>query len=932
MKLIKFFFKSFAYFLVFCIFLGLVGAGIGGYFLYRYSQDLPSVNQLKNYESPQASIAYDNQGKKIAEFWQGSKRFRLAPEQLPRVVINALVATEDERFFSHPGIDLKGIARAMVQNIRSGDIVQGGSTITQQVIKNLVLTRERKLERKVKEALLAYRLEKNLTKEEILALYLNQVNFGNRATGIQAAALNYFRKPAAKLNIAEAALIIAMAKGPSRYSPFKNPKRAKERQHHVIDRMVKANKINAKQAERAKKTPLKIYKAPTARQYNYGKNFWFTDHVREIITKKYGKKALYEEGLQIFTTLNPKRQMAANKAVFHGLQELDRRQGYRGPLQTVPQDQIKTFAENYHLKLVENERQYWTLEPIKKEELLKQKVTLKPGLFYQAVISQVDDKGSLTILVGKQTATIVKPDYQWAYRRKKKSFSQFKTGDVILCEIKKLSEKEKESKVYTEGQTYFRLIQEPQVQASWVSYDPHNGLVHAIVGGRYFHRFAGLSLSERTKKIRQNNGEFNRAIKAKRQTGSVFKPFVYAAALDKGYSEDHIIVDEYIEFDLGNGRKWRPKNYGGGYKGPTTFRSALIASRNIVSVRILVDIGLDYATAFVRKLGVDVPITRVYSMALGSNEIPLYQVVRAFGVFPTGGRLPKLTFITKVVDRNNKVLLIHEPQSFTSFEKTLAQRAQNPKKDTNQQTKTDSETEDESLLRPDLYALAKEWIQKDKLNLTEPEKKILYGEYIPKDYVISPRTAFRMVKIMRAIVTSGTGYQVNKLKKPAAGKTGTTNDGSDVWFVGYTPNEVAGVWIGFDRRKPIGRGETGGKTAAPVFLYYMQEALKDEPKVSFKIPKEIDSEFLNPPIKEVLIGTPDETEAAGQNDFFTEHGFDYPVTTPEQIQNNQRRNQEYIELNPQSPSYQNQRRNPKSRRNQRNQNRNQDGIQIQTYR
>ncbi|MBX7148230.1 PBP1A family penicillin-binding protein [bacterium] len=782
---------------------------------YKYSSDLPKLDSLKDYNPPVVSEVFSDNGTKIGEFWT-EKRYLLSPKELPKTIVEAIVAGEDDRFFEHQGLDYYGIFRAFLENLRAGHVVQGGSTITQQVTKSLLLTRERSIERKVKEAILATKIEKSFSKNEILYLYLNQTFFGNRAYGIEAAARNYFNKSAKELNIAEAAMIAGLAKAPSSYSPIVKPELAKQRQEYVIDRMYTVGYITEEQAKKAKAYPIKVSVAKTDKEFNYQYAPWFTEYVRTYLQKTYGEESPYTEGFKIYTTLNIDNQKAADMAVTRGLRELDKRQGYQGPRQQLQESEIKKFLDDEHVKLAKEE---FYNEPFfenpSQVNFLNRSFRLNENQDYDAVITNVSSDG-LTVSVANLEGKILPADYAWARSRpyrfagsnigKQHGKTLFSRGDVVWVRLKSGS-----------GTTpLFTLEQDPEVEAALYSYDQYTGYIKAIVGGKDFKK-----------------SEFNRATQSLRQTGSVFKPMLYAAALDKGYKPDTVIDDSPVYYEYSPGRFWSPQNYGGGYKGPTSFRSALVNSRNVVSVKILMDIGTDFTTGYLRKLGIETPIKRYYSMALGANDMKLADVSRAFGVFPTGGILPNTVAITRMTDRYNRVREQFEPRKIVPY---------------SQQLEAHKNAKASGDFNKPLLEAGEKWIKDDKLSINDIEKKILYGSYIPEGYTISPKTAYTMVSIMSDIVNFGTGYKVKELKRPAAGKTGTTNDETDTWFVGYTPELFAGVWVGFDQVKKIGSGETGGHTAAPIFLYYMQEALKGLPIKQFDIPKDINDASLMAPL------------------------------------------------------------------------------------
>lgn len=780
---------------------------------HHFSKDLPKLDSLKDYSPPVISEVFSDNGTKIGEYWT-EKRLLLQPKELPKVMIQAVIASEDDRFYEHGGIDPLGILRALFENIKAGHVVQGGSTITQQVTKGLLLSRERTLDRKIKEAILATRIEKRLSKEEILYLYLNQVYFGNRAYGVEAAALNYFHKTSKELNVAEAAIIAGLAKAPSIYSPLKDFKRSKLRQEYVIDRMQNEAFITKEQAVHAKQFPLKIYSAPTDKEFNLKYAPWFTEYVRLLIQKKYGEQVPYTHGLKVYTTLDLPMQKAADNAVRMGLRELDRRQGYSGPIQHILEENYREFNQQNHQKIVAD---FFVDQEMTHFKDDIKKTPLRKSQLYQGLITQVDSKGErLKVQVGHEKGEILVHDYAWARKRNlngvgyndvyyiRDPSSTFHEGDVVWVSVK-------------DDPNYFSLEQVPEAEAALFSYEPGTGFVRAIVGGKDF-----------------SKSEFNRAMIAMRQTGSAIKPLIYSAALDKGFTPDTLIEDSPIFYEYSPGRFWSPQNYGGEFKGPTSFRSGLVNSRNVVTVKILMDIGVDYATAYMRKLGITSPIQRYYAMALGSNDMKLYELCQAYGTFVTGGVVPELVYIKRIIDRFGQVLEEHQPKNIVPFLEQIKDReAVEPSRELNQA----------------LYEKSKSWIDSEKLELTEEEKISLFGSHIPEGYAISPRTAYTMVKLFQDIVNFGTGYKVKELKRPAGGKTGTTNDETDTWFVGFVPDLLAGVWVGFDQVKKIGGKETGGKTAAPIFTYFMKEALENTEVAQFIIPEGINLPALDAPIQ-----------------------------------------------------------------------------------
>jgi penicillin-binding protein 1A len=843
-KFIKFCF----YLCLLCVLLG--AAGIYGLFVH-FSQDLPKLDNLRDYSPPVVSEVYAEDGSKIGEYWL-EKRIVLTPNEIPLLIKQAIISSEDDRFFEHSGIDYFGILRAMVENLRAGAIVQGGSTITQQVVKTFLLTKERTYERKIKEAILAKRLEDNFSKEEILYLYLNQTYFGNRAYGVEAASENYFHKTAKELSIAEAAMIAGLAKAPTKFSPITNYTRAKERQEYVIQRLYEEKYITEAQMKEALAQKLVIYKGPTDKEFNIRYAPWFVEEIRRQIIAKYGENAPYTHGLRIYTTLDLKAQKAADAAVWRGVLELHERHGYNGPIKHLEENEYNAFFWEAHKQLYYEQFDPDLLMNVTDDDIAKSNPPLKKDKIYQGVVTEINNATrTMIVRVGNVKGTIDADGYGWARKRNNMSSGYngvryinspsptFKVGDVVEVMVRepkavKVAATPAAATVTSASvtpatvvpeQISFNLVETPQAESALFSYEPQTGYVRAVVGGKDF-----------------TKSEFNRATQALRQTGSAFKPMLYGSALDKGFTPETVIEDAPLTYEYAPGRFWSPQNYGGGYMGSITMRTALVNSRNIPSVRILMSVGLNYAVAFCRKMGITTPIGKYYPMALGAIEMKLYELARAFGTYPNGGIRPELIWIKKMTDRSGAVLEENRPPAIKPFAQQVKDGDYKPLSvaDNNPAHVADA-------LRPDLWNAAQEWIEKDKLKLTANEKLILYGKFIPEGYTVSPKTAWTMVSMMSDIVNHGTGYKVHELGRPAAGKTGTTNDLTDTWFIGYVPDLVAGIWVGYDQNKvKVGAGETGGKAAAPIFLYYMQKFLEGKPIKQFE-PPDVDMAQLKAP-------------------------------------------------------------------------------------
>jgi penicillin-binding protein 1A len=720
------------------IILALAGATTGWVVYQRLSRDLPHITTLKDYRPPIITTVYADDNRTIAEFFK-ERRVVIPLSEMPATLLQAFIAAEDARFYEHRGIDPTSIVRAFFKNLEAGTIVQGGSTITQQVTKSFLLTPERSYTRKLKEAILAYRIDQAFSKEDILYLYLNQIYLGHGAYGVQAASENYFGKSARELDLAECAMLAGLPQAPSRYSPFSYPERAKQRQIYVLNRMVAEGYITAEEKEAAINTELDI--KPRRNLYIEEVPF-YTEHVRRYLEEKYGKEALYTQGLQVYTAVNIEMQTTAREEIEQGLRDLDKRQGYRGPLQHLPQEEIESFSQARQAEM----------EPD----------SPAVGQIVDGVVVEVDDRAKqVTVRMGNALGVIPLKKMSWArppdpevayYEAKISRPSDVLTlGDVI--QVKVAGEPQKD------GLWPLALEQEPIAQAALLCIETETGLVKAMVGGRDF---------------RQT--QFNRAYQSRRQPGSAFKPIIYAAALDKefedpgkAYTPATMIIDSAVVYeDKERDFTWKPKNYKETFYGPTLFREALSKSRNLVTIKILQDIGIDYVIDYARKMGIKSEINRDLSIALGSSGLSLLELTGAYSIFANRGFLVEPIFVLKVLDRDGNIL---------------------------------------------------------EENLPNRQK------------VIEESTAYIMTSLLESVVQEGTGRRVRALGRPVAGKTGTTNDLYDAWFMGYTPDLVAGVWVGFDEEAPLGKSETGSRAASPIWLGFMKRVLADRPIRVFQPPE-----------------------------------------------------------------------------------------------
>lgn len=741
-------------FLIFILlgFLGLIGAGAGGaYLLYTFGSDLPDYRELEGYEPGIVSRLHAGDGRLLAEY-AVEQRIFVPYEAIPPVVVDAFVAAEDQRFWSHPGFDATGIARAIITNVRNvmeDRRLVGASTITQQVAKNFFFTNEVSVERKLKELILAFRIERTFTKAQILELYLNEIYLGSRSYGIAAAALNYFNKSLDDLTVAEAAYLAALPKAPNNYRPDRDYEAAIARRNYVIRRMLEDGYIDQAAAEEATEAPLKTRERDGAEVVSAP---YFAEEVRRLLNKRYGSEALLTGGLSVRTTLDPDLQGIAEKALFDGLVAYDRRQGWRGPVTRLPD------FNNWQRQLEEIKRPparpTWRLAVVFRLDRQSAEIGLEDGRFGKIPLAemrwarpQLDDGG-----VGarpSRPADILAP------------------GDVVLVAPTDGTESK------AENAESYALKQSPAVQGGAVALDPHTGRVLAMVGGS---GYAG--------------SEFNRATQAQRQPGSAFKPFVYLAGLQSGFTPSSLIVDGPIAIDQGPFLpKWRPTNYSKQYYGPTPLRVGLEKSRNLMTVRLAQYVGLEKISEVVNDFGVMGEEPLVISSVLGAVETTLLELTTAYARLANNGEAIEPTLLDRVQNRHGETLYRHDAR---------------PCKRCN-----DVRWE-EGLEPPSL-----------------PEQH---------EQLADPRHVYQVVSMLEGVVQRGTGRRLRSLDRPLAGKTGTTNDYRDAWFIGFSPDLVVGVYVGFDDHDPLGQDETGSRAALPIFKQIMAEALAGKPAVPFRVP------------------------------------------------------------------------------------------------
>ena len=707
----------------------LVGS-LGG-LLFVYSTDLPQVNRLETYRPISTTDLYDINGRTIGSFAL-QRRVIATYNDFPPVLIQALVSTEDKDFFRHWGVNVWRIAGAAYRDIRSGEKVQGASTLTMQLARNLFLSPDRSFHRKIQEMLLAIQIERRFTKQQILTLYANQIYLGHGVYGFEAASEFYFSKPAKNLTLPEAAMIAGLPKSPIYYSPINHPDRALKRRNFVIDSMLEDGKITTVQADAARKTPLGLNLAPDPNSLAP----YFVEEVRRYLESKYGTDQVHEGGLKVYTTLDMDLQAAANQAVLDGLAAYERRHGWRGHLENVLLEG-QTFNKYSHPDWDED---------------------IAPGSYTHALVTAVSGS-SANLKIGKYVATINQSDVAWTHQRMQQLLSP---GDIVYAKILALEDG---------GKAKVSLEQDSGAQGALLAIDNATGDVRAMVGGRDF-----------------NLSKFNRATQALRQVGSSFKPYVYTAAIDQGARPDDTILDAPFTFQTASG-PYSPHDYDENYEGTITLSRALAQSLNIPALKLADKIGIRMVEDYARKFGITSPLPPYLPVALGAAEVSLIEQTSAYSVFPDDGVRLTPRYITKVVDYDGRVLEENYPGV--------------------------------------------------------------------KD-VISARTARLMTSMLQGVVQHGTAFAASSMKAPVAGKTGTTNDFTDAWFIGFSPATTAGVWVGYDEKKPLGDKETGARAALPIWMQFMRVALagKDPgqfqppPDLPPRAPQKLDTPDLAPPAAE----------------------------------------------------------------------------------
>ena len=888
-------------------FLGIIGGLIimGGFFgvaiIAYFSFDLPKITNLADYRPPIHSQILAKDGTVLADVGL-EKREVASMEEIPSILIDAFLSAEDSAFYEHKGVDYFGLLRALVANLKAGRVVQGGSTITQQVAKSLLLSSERSITRKIKDFLLAQKIEKRFSKKEILYLYLNQVYLGGGYYGVKAAFHGYFGKELAEASIAEAAMIAGLLVAPGRYSPYIRPTYAKRRQSYVLGRMFATGKITYEEYQAALNEQIKY----RLRKKNEFKAGYFTDWVRQRVIELVGEDRFLQDGFRVHTTLDWDMQQIAEAEVLRVVKEIDKRQGYKGPHKHFETpEEILDFEKKKREEIIADRSQYFTIAPVQNESsddvasegdepsadvepeseksdmvtnekvkyykkyeieydeahLIKQKDAqalwfeemksnrFPPGNFsddefvehlekeqlYEAVVTKIDDWARIIyISIGGASGFIPYEEFGWAHERmisEEKNFyprvtkpsTILKPGDIIWTEVKSLSAsiwphfpsdfQRSISKMKNinllKNQKYLlcTLSQIPEVQGALFSIMPKSGEIVSMVGGSDF-----------------QGSQFNRAVQSLRQPGSSFKPFLYAAALENGMTPASIIIDSPEALGGADERlNWKPRNYDGEFKGPITFRNALEQSRNVPTIKIANELGVPKVLDFVARIGLDAKLEQDLSLALGTFGVTLLDIVSTYAIFPNGGKIVDAKSIISITDRDGNMYLLDENYKANKIKEREDGKA----------TLVDNidELEDENFVEAKMLA--------DDL-FKEPEvKENPYHVSLGGNQVYDPRLSYLMTNLLKGVVLHGTGRSAREVSHYLAGKTGTTNNYVDAWFIGFSSSLVTGVWTGFDNNTTLGWGETGAKAALPAWKEFMRAGIKKYGEQDFTIPQGI---------------------------------------------------------------------------------------------
>ncbi len=742
-------------------FMLFVGASIGlVYVIWDISKDLPDYKQLAQYEPSVMTRIHAADGSLLAEY-ADQRRLFVPVNQMPKQLIEAFISAEDKTFFEHGGLDWQGIAVAAYRYLQvkingRGQIV-GASTITQQVAKNFLLSNERSLTRKLKEALLVQRIEQTFSKDQIIELYLNEIFLGLNSYGVAAASLNYFGKSLNELSLEEVAYLAALPKGPNNYHPFRQHDRAVERRNWVIGQMFDNGYISVTDKDQAMAKPLTVNPRPFGAQLFAAESF--AEEVRRELIELYGKDKLEKGGLSVRTTLDPKLQIFARQALARGLIAFDRKRGYRGPLEQV--DVSAEWGAAIAKKKVPDDVAPWRLAVVLEVSEQQAIAGLQPKTGPDGAVLPEREKVLVPLALLQWARTYV--DGTKLGEEVKAASDVLAVGDVIYVAPSK-------------DASQWHLVQMPDVEGALVAMDPHTGRVLSLVGGFSY-----------------GKSQFNRAVQAMRQPGSSFKPIVYAAALDNGYSPASVVLDAPVQFKMSNGEIWRPKNYQDKFYGPSTLRRGIEQSRNVMTVRLADELGMVRIADLAQRLGIYSKLPLQLAMALGAGETTLLKMTTAYSMIDNGGKKVEPTLIDRVQDRFGRTIFRHDKRDCSA----CMAEAYDP-------------------------------------NAPEPELLDV------REQVMNPYTAYQITSMMEGVVARGTGKKLQVVGKPVAGKTGTSNDEKDAWFIGFTPDLTVGVYVGYDNPKPMGKKRTGGELAAPIVADFMRLALRDKPATPFRVPRAIE--------------------------------------------------------------------------------------------
>ncbi|MCP4913659.1 MAG: PBP1A family penicillin-binding protein [Oligoflexia bacterium] len=837
--------------------LAILGGVIGTSILIYFSFDLPKISTLSDYNPPIPSVILSKDGTILAEIGK-EKRDIAKFGEIPDLIVNAFLSAEDDNFFQHTGVDYMGVIRAFIANIKAGKVVQGGSTITQQVAKSLLLSRERSIARKIKDFLLAQKIEERFSKEEILFLYLNQVYLGGGYYGVKAAFKGYFDKDLTDATVAEAAMVAGLLVAPGRYSPYVNAERSKIRQGYVLKRLLVNNKITQEQYDQAIKEETKF----RLRKFNEFKAGYFTDWVRQRVIKEVGEENFLVGGYKVQTTLDYELQKVAEAKVQKGVKELDKRQGFKGPLgELTPENWAQTHTEN-RKKRYQEVSQFFTINKdykrdyevvFEEDELQKiadyeneflDEVKTRKVLsgFYpedrylnylqndetlKGVVEYVDDAHRLVyVLVDGVRGIIPYEGYRWGHEREISEEKKYwgyvlrpstilKRGDLIHVrivdknsKIMKLIYKDRRENFAKRYKKHMKLInkqrylrleldQIPEAEGALVSVNHSTGEIISFVGGYDF-----------------NRSQFNRAIQSKRQPGSAFKPLLFAAALENGFNPSSIIMDSPETLGgVDSSLNWKPRNYDGKYKGPITFRNSLEQSRNVPTIKIAEQLGVPTILDFVERIGFNAKLDEDLSLALGSFGVTLVDIVKTYGIFPNGGKKFKTKSIISVTDRDGNPVIFEENDEEVLDDVTIP-------------TPVPTTPEVSEVEKP----------EDGDEEAAEEVKENPFLVSLGGDQVYDPRLAYLMTNLLRGVVLHGTGRSARDVSLYIGGKTGTTNNYVDAWFIGFSSNVSTGVWTGFDDNKTIGWPESGAKASLPIWRGYMKESIKKYGEKEFRVP------------------------------------------------------------------------------------------------